>query len=99
MVAVGVAGKKDLYIGEFEAELFDVGADDGDGALEAGVDENVALAPGDEISGETFGAYVVEVARNAVGREGFVPIATFGTRGSSTWTTVASLRPLALQPW
>jgi hypothetical protein len=69
-----VAREDDLHVGEFEAELFHVGADDRDGALKAGVYEDMTAGGGDEIGGKTFGSDVIEVACNAVRREGLVPI-------------------------
>jgi hypothetical protein len=50
-VIVGVAGQQNLDIAEFESELFDGLANRGYRALEARVNEDVALGRGDQVTG------------------------------------------------
>ena len=74
MVVVGMVGQDDFDVGEFETEFFDAGADERDGAVETRVDEDVTLGRGDEVTGQTGRADVLEIVGNPVGREWCVPV-------------------------
>ena len=69
VVAVGVAAEKDFDVGEFEAELFDVGFDDGHSLFEVAVDEDEALRGADQIRAEDGAADVINVADDFKRRE------------------------------
>ena len=60
-----MAGEENFDVDEIEDELHHVGADDGDGSLETGIDQDVAVGGGDEIGGQPFRADVVEFVGNA----------------------------------
>ena len=66
---MGVAGENNFYVCDLVAEFLNGGADDEDGAFEAGVDENMAVGRGNEAGGKSARADVVEVVGDAVRRE------------------------------
>ena len=69
-----MAGQQDLDVAHLEAERLDGFLDQGDGPLEAAVDEDVPLGSGDQVAGQVLRADVVDVADDLVGRERLVPV-------------------------
>ena len=74
VVGVGVAGQQDLDVGHLEAERLDGLADQGNGPLEAAVDQDVPLGRGDQVAGQILRADVVDVADDPVRREWLEPV-------------------------
>jgi len=59
---VAVSHEQQLDVAEPEAELLDVGAYAGHRVVDAGVDQDVALARGDEVDGKVISAHVIQVS-------------------------------------
>lgn len=64
MVKMGLVGKQDPDIGEFEAKLPDMPPERSVRAANACINENIAFRRGNEIAGQVIAANIIEVADN-----------------------------------
>ena len=78
VIAVRVAAQDDPGVGEFEAHLFDIRPQRGNGRFEIAVDEDIAFGGGDEKRGNLTGPDGVDVPDHLVRRKRPVPIAGGG---------------------
>ena len=74
MIEVGVGIEEVFDVGEFEAELFDIGLDVRDGFLKRPVEQDVSLVGGEEVGAEALRADVVDVVDDVEGLGGDVPL-------------------------
>ncbi len=75
VVGVGVAGQQDLDVGHLvEAERLHGFGDQGDGALEAAVDQDVPIGRGDQVAGQILRADIVDVVDDAMRGKGLKPV-------------------------
>jgi hypothetical protein len=68
-----LADEHDLDVAEAKTESFDALLDRWYGRLEIAVDEDVSPGGSDQVRCQFFAAHVIEIARNAVGRERLGP--------------------------
>src|SRR6185312_8847385 len=67
MIEMCLVGQQNFDIPDMEAQRLDMSPDERVGARCAGIDQDISGRCRDEIGGEFFGAYIIEVARNAEG--------------------------------
>jgi hypothetical protein len=70
VVVVRLRGKQQFNITQAKTKCFNISLDLCGRRSQSGVDEDVALAGGDEVAAQVVGAYVIQIACNAERRIG-----------------------------